>query len=127
MILRLLEIGLAVSVAQLPLGEMVGKAERHVAADAGEHVEQHAKAFRASRTSSNTTQGPILGAQHGLGGEPDILLPVRPVDVAHLAQPLGAFQPFAQVVIGDVGAGIAAGIHGVSSRLTFTRRRTCAS
>ena len=43
--LRLLQIRLAIGVAQLPLGQVVGKAERHVAADAGEHVEQQTEAL----------------------------------------------------------------------------------
>ena len=105
--LLLLEIGLAEGVAQFPFGQMVGKAERHVAADAGEHVEQHAKALRAARHVVEHHAGAVLLAQDRLGGEPDVLLPARALDVADLAEQFGAREPFAQVVVGDVGVDVA--------------------
>ena len=71
----ILEIGFAIGVAQFPFGQMIGKAERHVAARAGEHVEQHAKALRAAGDIVEHDTGAVLGAQHRFGGEPDILLP----------------------------------------------------
>ena len=107
--LLLLEIGLAERVAQLPFAEMIGEAERHVAADAGEHVEQHAKALRAARHLVEHHAGAVLLAQDRLGGKPDVLLPARALDVAHLAEQLGAGQPLAQIVIGDVGVDVAFG------------------
>ena len=99
--LLLLQVGLAEAVGQLPFGQVIGKAERHVAADAGEHVEQHAEALGAARDVVEHHAGAVLGAQDRLGGEPDVLLPVRALDVAHLAEQLGAREPFAQVVVGD--------------------------
>jgi hypothetical protein len=98
----LLQIGLAVGVAELPFAEVIGKAERHVAARAGEHVEQQAKALRAARDVLEHHARAVLGPQHRLGGEPDVLLAVRALDRAHLAQTLGHRQPFAQIVVGDI-------------------------
>ena len=98
----LLEIGVAIGLAQLPFGEVIGKAQRHVAARAGEDVEQQAKALGTAGNVVEHDARAVLGAQHRLGGEPDILLPARARDLAHLAQPLGIGEPFAQIVIGDV-------------------------
>ena len=107
MIFWSLQIGLAIGVAELPFGQMIGKAERHVAAGAGEHVEQHAKALRAAGHLVEHHAGAVLRAQDRLGGEPDVLLPARALDVAHLAEPLGMREPFAQIVVGDVGLDVA--------------------
>ena len=104
-----LQIGLAEGVAELPLGQVVGEAERHVAADAGEHVEQHAKALGAARHLVEHHAGAVLLAQDRLGGEADVLLPARALDVADLAEQLGAREPFAQVVVGDAGVDVAFG------------------
>jgi hypothetical protein len=41
------------------------------------------------------------------------LLPARAVDGAQLAEALGMGQPFAQIVIGDAGRGVAVIVHGV--------------
>ena len=86
--LRLLQIGLAIGVAQLPFGQVVGKAERHVAADAGEHVEQQPEALGRAGHLVEHHAGPVLGAQDRFGGEPDVLLPGRALDVPDLAEPL---------------------------------------
>jgi hypothetical protein len=56
---HLLEIGLAVSFAELPFGEVVGEPERHVAARPREHVQQ-----------IEHDAGTALGAQDGLGASP---------------------------------------------------------
>ena len=100
---RLLEICGAIRVRHLPLGQMIGQPQRHVAALASEHVEQQAEPFGAARHLVEHDAGPLLGAQNRLGGESDILLPRRALDVAHLPHPLGKLQPLAQVVVGDVG------------------------
>ena len=103
----LLQIGFAIGVAELPLGEMIGKAERHVAARAGEHVQQQPEALGAARDVLEHDAGAVLRAQHRLGGEPDILLAVGALDGADLAQALGHREPFAQIVVGDVAGEIA--------------------
>jgi hypothetical protein len=112
-----LEIGLAVGVAELPLGEVVGKAERHVAAGAGEHVEQQAKTLRAAWDVLEHHARTVLGAQHRLGGEPDILLPAGAAHGTDLAEPVGQHQPFAQIVIGDMGRDVARFGHAIFSCL----------
>ena len=105
--LRILQIGFAIGVAQLPFGEMVGEAERHVAAHAGEHVEQQPEALGRARHLVEHHAGAVLGAQDRLRDQPDVLLPGRALEVLHLAEPLGGAEPLAQVVIGDVGFDVA--------------------
>ena len=108
---RLLEIGLAIGVAELPLGQVIGEAEGHVAPFASEHVEQHAKALRAAGHVLEHHAGAVLGAQDRLGGEPDILLPGCAAHDLHLAKPPRQREPFAQVVIVDMRGEVAAGGH----------------
>src|SRR5262249_20126771 len=103
----LLQISFTVGVAQLPFSEVVGKAERHVAARAREHVQQQAEAFRTTRDVLEHDAGAVLRAQHRLGSKPDLLLAVRAFDGADLAEALGHRKPFAQVVVGDVAGEIA--------------------
>ncbi len=111
--LRLDEIGLAIGVGELPLGQVVRKSKGQVAPPAGEHVEQHAEALRAAGHVLEHDAGAVLGAQDRLGGEPDILLPGCAAHDLHLAQPLREREPFAQVVVGDVRGEVAAGGHSV--------------
>src|SRR5262249_61687538 len=85
----LLQIGLAVGVAELPFAQVIGKAERHVAARAGEHVEPEAEAIRAAWDVLEHHAWAVLRPQHRLGGEPDVLLAVSALNRAHLAQPFG--------------------------------------
>src|SRR5215469_5871570 len=80
---------------------MVGEAECHVAARAGEHVHQQAKARRRTVDILEHDARPVFGAQNCFGSEPDILLPVGVVHRTHFAEPLGFGEPFAQIVIGD--------------------------
>ena len=118
------QVGFAIGVAQLPLGQFVGKAERHVAARAGEHVHQQPAALGAARDVLEHHARAVLGAQHRFGGKPDVLLAVGALDGADLAQPLGHGEPFAQVVIGDVAGEIALVAHravDLSSRLLMMR------
>ena len=105
------QIGFAIGVAQFPLAEMVGKAERHVAADAGEHVEQQPEALGRTRYLVEHHAGAVLGAQDRLRHQPDVLLPGCALEVLHLAEPLGMREPLAQVVIIDVGGDVAPGGH----------------
>ncbi len=112
----LLEIRFAVGVTELPLGELVGKAERHVAPLAGEHVEQEAEAFRRARDVLEHHAGPMLGAQHRFRRKPDILLAIGALHGAHLAQAIRHRQPFPQVVIRDVACEVFPWGRHVSSR-----------
>ena len=116
----LLQIGLAIGVAQLPLGEVLGKTERHVAAGAGEHVEQQAKALGAARDILEHHARALFGAQHRLGREPDVLLAIGALDGADLAQALGHREPFAQIVVGDVAGEVSLINHGSSAFLFRT-------
>ncbi len=120
---RVLQIGFAIAVAQLPFAQVIGKSERHVAARAGKHVEQHAKAFRAAGDVVEHHAGPVLVAQDRLGGEPDILLPACAADIADLAELLGGRQPFAQIVVGDCGFDVAVLLHASSRRAWAARAR----
>ena len=99
-----LQVCLAIGFAQLPLGEMIGEAERHVAALAGKHVEQETMTLRTAGDVLEHHARAVLRPQHRLGGEADILLAARALDGADLAQALGHDEPFAQIVVGD-GAG----------------------
>ncbi len=112
---RRLQIGLAIGLAQLPFVQVVGKAHRHVAARAGEDVEEHAETLGAARDVVEHDARAVLGAQDRLGGEPDILLPRRARDIAHLAQTPRIVEPLAQIVILDppldVAAAAAAAAH----------------
>ena len=102
---------------------MIGKAQRHVAADAGEHVEQHAKALRRARHLVEHHAGAVLLAQDRLGGEADVLLPARALHVPHLAEQFGAGEPLAQIVVGDAGVDVAAVVHGGPSYFCSEMRR----
>ncbi len=108
----ILEIGLAIGVGELPFGQVIRKSEGQVAPLAGEHVEQHAEALRAAGHVLEHDAGAVLGAQDGLGGEPDILLPGCAAHDLHLTKPLRERDPLAQVVIGDVRGEVAADGHG---------------
>ncbi len=109
--LHVLEIGLAIGLAQLPFAQVVRKAEGHVAARAGEDVEQQPKALGAARDVVEHHAGAVLGTQDRLRGEADVLLPGRALDVADLAQALGMIEPPAQVVIGDMPLQVAPLVH----------------
>ena len=109
--LRPREIGLAIGVRELPLGQMIGEAERHVAASAGKHVHQDAETFRTPGNFVEHDAGPVLGAQDRFRGKADVLLPGGALDVAHLAQALGMDEPLAQVVVADLAGKIAALVH----------------
>src|SRR6185312_15626568 len=98
-----LEIGFAVGIAQLPLRQVVGETKRHVAAFAGEHVEEQAEVLRTSGDIVEHHTGTILVPQHRLGSEAYIFLPTRRADMANLAEALGIVQPFTEIVIGDMG------------------------
>src|SRR5262249_442601 len=98
----LLEIGFAIGVAELPFGEVIGKAERHVAARPGKHVQQEAKALRATRDVLKYHAGSVLRPQYRPGRSPDVLLAIGAVDRAHFTQPLGEGKPLSQIVVGDV-------------------------
>ena len=87
--LRLLQIRVAIGLAQFPFGQMIGKAERHVAARAGKHVQKHAKTLRAARDVVEHDARAVFGAQHRLGGEPDIFLPAGAANIANFAEPFG--------------------------------------
>jgi len=87
---------------------VIRKAERHVAARAGEDVEQQPKSLGTARDIVEHHAGAVLGAQDRLGSEADVLLPGRALDVADLAQALGMIEPLAQVVIGDMPLQVAA-------------------
>src|ERR1700730_6741985 len=102
-----LEVGFPIGVAELPFGEMIGEAERHVAASAGEHVHEQTKSLGAARDILEHHAGTMLRAQDCFGSEPDILFAFCPLDGAALAQPLGSRKPFAQVVVADVAGKVA--------------------
>ena len=105
------QIRLAIGIAEFPFGQVIGKAEGHVAAGAGEHVQKNAKALRAAGNVVEHHARAVLGAQHRLGGEPDIFLPAGARDIANFAEPFGERQPFAQIVVGDRGFDVAVLIH----------------
>src|SRR5262249_11665954 len=105
------QIGLAIGVAQLPFTEVIGKAERHVAALAGKHVHEQAKAFWTARDVLEHDAGAVLGAQHRLGSESDVLFAVCALDGADLAEALGHGEPFTQVVVGDVASKVTLSAH----------------
>ena len=108
---RLFEIGVAIGLAQLPFGELVRKAERHVAAGAREHVQEQAEPLGAAGNVVEHDAGAILGAQDRFRREADVLLPGGAAHGADLAELIGQREPFAQVVIGDAGLEIAACVH----------------
>ena len=103
--------GFAIGVAQLPLAHAGREAEGHGAAAAGEHVQQQAETLGAAWHIVEHHAGAVFLAQDRLGGQADILLPARALHVAHFAKLLGQFQPFAQIVIGDLRRGVAACLH----------------
>ena len=109
--LHVLEIGVAIGLAQLPFAQVIRKAESHVAARAGEDVEQQPKTLGTAGDVVEHHAGAVLGAQDRLRGEPDVLLPGRANDMADLAQALGMLEPLAQVVIGDMTLQVAALVH----------------
>jgi hypothetical protein len=90
---------------------VIGKAERHVATLAREHVHEQAKAFWAARDVLEHDAGAVLGAQHRLGGKSDVFLAVCALDRADLAEALGHRQPFAQIVIGNIAGDVALPAH----------------
>ena len=65
------------------------------------------KPFGQPGTSSNTTQGPFSARRIASAASPISSCQLAPAHGAHLAQALGLRQPFAQVVIGDVGRDVA--------------------
>ena len=67
-------------------------------------------ALRAAGHIVEHDAGAVLGAQDRFGGEADVFLPARALDGAHFAEPFGMREPFAQIVIGDVGCNIAGDI-----------------
>ena len=106
--LLVLHEAFAIGVRQLPLGQVFGKPERHVAPRAGEHVHQQTEALGAAGYLVEHDAGAVFLAQHRLGSETDILFPACAVYIFDLAQPVGQNQPFAQILIGDVAGYIAA-------------------
>jgi hypothetical protein len=112
-----LQISLAVGVAQLPLGEVLGKTERHVATGAGKHVEEQTEALRAAGDILEHHAWAVFRAQHRFGGEPDVLLAIGALDGADLAQALRHGEPFAQIVVGDVAGEVSLINHGPSAFL----------
>ena len=125
--LRPREIGFAIGVGELPLGQMIGKAERHVAARAGKHVHQDAEALRTPGDFVEHDAGAVLGAQDRFRGKADVLLPGCTLDVAHLAQAFGMDEPLAQVVIADLAGKIAALVHQGPVRRPLRNSRMAAS
>src|SRR5262249_24415670 len=91
---HLLEIGVPTSFAELPFGEILGKAERHVSSLSRKHVQQQAKTLGASGNFIKHHARAILGAQHRFGSKADVFLPARPSDRLHLAELLGPRKPF---------------------------------
>src|SRR5712692_1722721 len=92
---------------------MVGEAERHVAAGAGEHIEEKTN---PSGTAGNVVEHDaraVVRAQHDLRSEPDILLPARSMHGANFAETLGEGQPLSQVVERDLALDVARAAHDV--------------
>jgi hypothetical protein len=91
----------AEAFAELELGEVGGKAERHVLALAAEEVDQHSAAIDRVRHLVEDEAGCAVVVHRDAGHHADVLLPVEPADILDLAQPARLVEPLPQIVIGQ--------------------------
>src|SRR6476646_5924785 len=92
----------AEAFAELELGEVGGKAERHVLALAAEEVDQHAASIDRVRHLVEDEAGCAVVVHRDAGHHADVLLPVEPADILDLAQPARLVEPLPQIVIGQL-------------------------
>ena len=99
---HVLEIGVAVGVAELPFGQVIRERRRSCCGAFRRTCSTAARnPFGQPGMSSNTTQGPFSARKIASAARPISSCQLAPRDRADLAEPLGKRQPLAQVVIGD--------------------------
>jgi hypothetical protein len=86
-------------LGELELGQVGGKAQRHVLALAAEEVDQQAAAFERSRDLAEDHAGRVLVMQDQLGRHADVLFPGQAFDFAQFAELARLLRPFAQIAI----------------------------
>jgi hypothetical protein len=67
--------------------------------------------WKGRHASITATEWVMSRAARFSGGKTDILLPARAPNAAHLAQAFGIGKPFAQIIVGYIGAEVAAVAH----------------
>src|SRR5262249_43616777 len=92
--------------AQLDLGEVGRKAERHVLALAAEEIDQHAAARDGAGHVLEYEAGRIVAAHRHPGNDADLVLPAEALDLPHFAQPLRLGKPLAKVMVGEMRGSI---------------------
>ena len=89
-------------LTEFDLGEIGGKAQRHVLTRIAEEISEDTVALgKTGNFVEQRGRGSFLVLQK-LGGKANILLPAGPVYPAQLAQPVRLLDPFAQVGISDL-------------------------
>ena len=90
-------------LAELLLGEVLGKPQCHVPALAGERVDQDSKALGTAGDLVEEHRGAVVDADDRVGGQADVFFPTRPGDGAQLAQGVGPGHPLAEIVVRESG------------------------
>ena len=111
-----LDVMLEERLAQLLLGEVLREPQRHVAALAGERVDQDAEPLGAAGDLVEQHRGPVVFPDHRVRGQPDVLFPARTGNGAQLAQGVGPGDPFTEVVVREPGFDVSGCVH--ASRLS---------
>src|SRR5919106_855233 len=76
---------------------MIRKPKGHIAPLSGEDVDEHAKAFGTSRYLVEQNRRSIVGRDHNIRCEPDLLLPRRSANGLKLTQLFSLAHPSAEV------------------------------
>ncbi len=114
----------AEGLAQLELGEVARKSERHALALPAEEVHKNLAALERAGHIAEEDAGRVLVVQNDLGCHADILLPRQAIRLADLAELARLLDPLTQVAIGERRAQIGdrcAG-HGAADRFAHAVR-----
>src|SRR5919201_6968318 len=80
---------------------MIRKSKGHIAPLSGEDIDEHAKAVGTTRHLIEQNRRSIVGRDHNIGCEPDLLLPRRSANGLKLTQLFSFAYPSAKVGKGN--------------------------
>ena len=92
----------AETIAQLDLRQLSREAERHVLALAVEEIEEEAAALDRARHVVEHEARRVVGVRGHFRHHADVALPGETLDLFDFAELLRLFEPFAQIVIGQM-------------------------
>jgi hypothetical protein len=108
----------AKTFAELDLGKVGRKTQRHVLAPAAEEIDQQAAALDGAGHILEDEAGGVIVVQRHLGYHADLALVAEIPDLLDLAELARLLDPLPQVVIGECrrGVGTRAGCNGAADR-----------